>query len=106
MHTAYPTKLTLIDLLSAAGKHYNDNYLAEYFDQANGGPRHNGSGDTLAEFIVREISDTFDAHSSRIDQVAAAVRSLEQAKEDIQNAIEGLKELRDFTSTPLHNWPR
>ena len=85
------TRLTLTDLLNAANKHYDDNYLSAYFDAATGGPI-TGSGDTLAEFIVRELRESFDGKSSRKRQVVAAVHSLVRAKEDIQNAIDGLQE--------------
>ncbi len=86
------TRLTLMDLLNTANKHYDEKYLSMYFDVASGG-RKAGSGDTLAEFIVSELREGFDGKSSREQQVAAAVRMLERAKEDIQNAIVGLQEL-------------
>ena len=85
-------RLKLTDILRAANKHYDEGYLSLYFDVATGGPR-TGSGDTLAEFIVREIRENFDGKSSRKRQVGAAVSRLERAKEVIQNAIDGLVEL-------------
>src|SRR5579864_5420161 len=78
--------LTLTDLLNAANKHYDDSYLSVYFDVTTGGPR-TGSGDSLAEFIVSELRESFDGQSSRERQVSVAVRMLEGAKQDIQNAI-------------------
>jgi hypothetical protein len=86
------TKLTLTDLMNAANKHYDDSYLSVYFDMTTGRLRA-GSGDSLAEFIVKELRENFDGESSRERQVAAAVQVLEGAREDIQNAIRGLKEL-------------
>ena len=86
------TRLTLTDLLNAANKHYDDSYLSVYFDVTTGGPRA-GSGDTLAEFIVSELRESFDRESSGERQLAVAVRMLERAKDDIQNAIRGLQEL-------------
>ncbi len=84
--------LTLMDLLNAANEHYDENYLSMYFDVTTAG-RRAGSGDTLAEFIVCELREGFDGRSSRERQVAAAIRVLERAKEDIQKAIVGLREL-------------
>jgi hypothetical protein len=86
------TRLTLMDLLNGANNHYDGSYLSVYFDAATGEPR-TGSGDTLAEFIVCELRESFDGKSSRGRKVAVAVRMLERAKEDIQNAIDGLREL-------------
>lgn len=91
--TATPRmRLTLMDILNAANEHYDESYLSAYFDVTNGG-RRAGSGDTLAEFIVCELRESFDEKSSRERQVAAAVRMLERAKADIQNAIVGLQEI-------------
>ena len=84
------TKLT--NLLNAANKYYDESYLTAYFNVATGG-RRAGSGDTLAGFIVSEVRESFDGKASRERQVAAAVDILEQAKKDIQNAIDGLREL-------------
>lgn len=85
-------KLTLMDILNAANQHYDERYLSTYFDVRNQA-RRSGSGDTLAEFIVRELNETFNGRTSRERQVATAVRALERAKDDIQNAIEGLQNL-------------
>jgi len=67
-------------------------HLSVYFDMRTGG-RKIGSGDTLAAFIVSELRESFDTKSSRKRQVAAAVRVLEHARKDIQDAISGLQEL-------------
>jgi len=87
-----PKRLNLIELLKAANTHYADSYLSLYFDMRSGAPKR-GYGDTLAEFIVRELRESFDERFSREQQVTAAVSALERAKEDIQDAIEGLREL-------------
>lgn len=92
MATTQPTRLTLMDLLNAANEHYHENYLSMYFDVRTG-RRRAGSGDTLAEFIVRELHENFDRTSPPERQVADAVRALERAQEDIQDAIVGLREL-------------
>ena len=91
MTTTQRTGLKLTDILNAANKHYDENYLSVYFDTTTGGPS-TGSGDTLAEFIVCELRESFNGKSSRERQIEAAVLSLLSAKEDIQNAIDGLQE--------------
>ncbi len=85
-------ELTFPELLNAANKHYDENYLSAYFD-AESGRYKKGSGDTLAEFIVRELRESFDWKGSRERRVSVAVRALERAKQDIQRAIDGLREL-------------
>jgi hypothetical protein len=50
----------LPDLLNAANRNYRDGYISEYFDAKTGRAKRGGSGDTLAEFIVREIGEIFD----------------------------------------------
>lgn len=85
-------KLGLAELLNSANKRYNENYLSAYFDVMTGDQKE-GSGDTLAEFIVLEIRETFDERRSRKRQIALAVRALERAKQDIQSAIDGLCEM-------------
>lgn len=91
------TKLTLMNILNAANEHYDESYLSAYFDATTGEPIAR-SGDTLAEFIVRELRETFEEQSSRERQVATAVRVLDRAKDCIENAIVGLEELKSAGS--------
>jgi hypothetical protein len=84
--------LTLADLLNVANKHYGESYLSRYFDGATGRFKR-GSGDTLAQFIVHELGESFDSEHRREHQIAAAVQALERAKKDLQRAINGLREL-------------
>jgi len=48
-------------------------------------------GDTLAEFIVREIRDTFDPNATRSQQLEDAGRVLVNAIDDLENVIERLR---------------
>lgn len=91
--------LTLVELLNAANRRYDDSYLSEYFDRITGKPKA-GSGDGLAEFIVRELRETFDEDSSRTNQIASAVATLQRAGNDIQNAINGLREIKNVRPYP------
>jgi hypothetical protein len=85
-------QFSLADLLNAANRHYPEGYLSVYFDTTTGEVK-SGSGDTLAKSIVCDLRETFDERSSRKQQIATAVHLLEHAKKDIQNAIDGLREL-------------
>ena len=82
-------RLSLVELLNLANEAYDDGYLAEYFDPDTGTPRQ-GSGDTLAEFVVREIRDTFDPNASRCAQLEEARRVLMNAIDDLESVIERL----------------
>jgi hypothetical protein len=82
--------LSLVELLNIADEAYDDGYLAEYFDPGTGASR-TGLGDTLAEFIVREIRDTFDPNATRSQQLEEARRVLMNAIDDLENVIERLQ---------------
>ncbi len=83
-------KLTLVELLNLANEAYVDGYLAEYFD-AETGERRQGSGDTLAQFIVAELRDTFDAEASRSAQLQEGRRALSHAIDDLEGVMERLQ---------------
>ena len=61
--------MKLLELLNTANRGYPDGYLAEYYDTRTG-ERKSGSGDTLALFVVIELTETFDPEAddeARID---------------------------------------
>lgn len=91
-------RLALQDLLNGANRRYEDGYLSMYFDPATG-KANAGTGDGLAEFIVRELREIFDESSTRKKQIALAIHTLQRASNDIQNAIDGLRELDDAWKT-------
>jgi hypothetical protein len=72
-------------LLRAANQYYSEGFLANYFDE-NTGEFVEGSGDGLARFIVVELTEAADSP-------LAAIVLLENAKGDLDQAIEGLREL-------------
>lgn len=82
--------LSLVGLLKIADEAYEEGYLAEYFDPDTGAARA-GSGDTLAEFIVSEIRDTFDSNATRCAQLEEARRVLMNAIDDLETVIERLR---------------
>lgn len=81
-------ELTILDVLNAANDGYQDGYLSEYYDEETGELKE-GQGDTLAEFIVKEIHDTFDPKSE--DHFLVAVHTLEIAIKDLQDVISALE---------------
>jgi len=79
--------LSLAALLHLANSRYPDGWLSEYFDPATG-ERTAGSGDTLAQFIVIEISETFVPDAPTIEQLEAARRVLLRAVDDLHHVIQ------------------
>ena len=79
--------MNLNDLIHKAAAAYPDARLLAYWDgqRAVSNP---AGGDTLAEFIVRELCDTFDAKAGTQSQVAEAVRVLRKALADVQAVLE------------------
>lgn len=65
--------MKLLELLNAANQGYPDGYLAEYYDTKTG-TRKRGRGDTLAEFIVLELIDTFDPKTDDDAQIGIGVK--------------------------------
>jgi hypothetical protein len=80
-------RLTLVALLGLANEAYPDDELAGYFDPKTGEPRQ-GDGDGLAQFIVRELRDTFDRGASRDGQIEEARRCLNNAIRELELVIE------------------
>jgi len=86
--------MKLVDLLNKASAGYDDDFLSEYFDTDTGDLKE-GHGDTLAEFIVVELTETFDSDGDDEDQMSEAVRVMERAKRDLEDVITAL----------LKSWP-
>jgi hypothetical protein len=82
-------KLTLLELLYLANDAYPDGFLAEYYD-AKTGERQPGSGDSLARFIVAEVSETFNSDAPRSAQLREARIALGRAIDDLESVIEAL----------------
>ena len=77
-------------LLKAANQYYSEGFLANYYDE-NTGELVEGSGDGLARFIVVELIEAADSP-------LAAIVLLENAKGDLDLAIEGLQEINDHNA--------
>jgi hypothetical protein len=78
------------ELLDIANKGYPDGFLATYYDK--NGKFCESTGDSLARFIVVELIETFDPKLTDEEQLDSAVRTLERAKQDIQDVINSLQQ--------------
>ena len=85
--------LKLVDLQKLASKGYADgDGVGDYFDPETGEVTEWKSGDSLEWFMHAEISDTFDPDASDSDQIDRVIACIEQAQNDLQGAIESLRE--------------
>ncbi len=82
-------KLSLLELLNLANEVYPDGFLAEYYN-AKTGERQQGGGDSLARFVVAELSETFDPSAARAAQLQEARNALNHAVDDLERVIEVL----------------
>jgi len=57
-----------------------------------------GTGDTLAEFIVREIVDTFDVDAGDKNQIDAALCAMRWASVELGAVIKALEKSKDSYS--------
>ncbi len=80
---------------------YPDAMTRNYWDPVQRRPAP-GSGDTLAEFIVKEIADTYDAKASHSEQLAEAIRVLERARSDIGNVVSALHQVQSLPEPENH----
>ena len=90
--------MKMVDLLNLANSKYPDGFLSEYYDEQ--GQLKDGSGDTLAKFIVSEIQDTYNQEASDAEQVAEAARVLETARRELRGVIEVLEGQRAGRPVP------
>lgn len=78
--------MKLAELLQIANSGYSDGLLSL---PINGEPPRT-VGDTLAEFIVLELSETFDEDEDSDSQISEAIRVLTAAQEDLDRTIQAL----------------
>ena len=81
--------MKLIDLINTVDEGYGDGCISAHFDPDTSEVKHQ-QGDTLAEFVVIELSESFDPDADDEDQISAAVFAMERAKQDIENVITAL----------------
>lgn len=79
--------MTLDELIDIADGAYDDGLVRQYFEDPD-----ENHGDTLAEFVVHEISDTFDPDLPREKQIAEAIRLMTSAIRQLQDVVSALEE--------------
>ena len=87
--------MDLVELQKMADKGYaNGESMVdnEYFKPDTGEPTDWHSGDSLNWFMHIEIAETFDKDSPDDMQIREAITALESGQNDLQGAIESLRE--------------
>lgn len=90
VHRKLSQRMSVRELLDKANRGYPDGFLSEYYNTK--GNFREGRGDTLAEFIVVELIETFDPDATEDEQLDEAVRAMERAREDIEGVIRALRD--------------
>lgn len=85
--------MKLSEIIAIADAAYPDGLVQAYFDEPDG--QH---GDTLAEFIVRELGDAYDADASSQEQLAEAVRVMQRAMDELEAVVAALEGEANRTS--------
>ena len=91
--------MTLVELLNIANQGYPDQWLSQLYDNQTGEilPDAEDKGDSLALFIVRELTEcSVDSDPSDV-QLAAAVAVMEKAVLDLAGVFGALKKALDET---------
>jgi len=78
--------MTLSEIIAIASNAYPDSAVDAYFEDLEG--QH---GDTLAEFIVRELQDVYDADASSQDQLSEAARAIRRARDELDQVLAALE---------------
>ena len=73
-------------IIAVADRAYADGLVQAYFDHPD-----QNHGDTLAEFIVRELQDVYDAEASDEDQWSEAARVMRRARDELNNVLAALE---------------
>ena len=86
--------MKLNELLEIAHRAYPEEHTRLCWDAKKQKVR-TGTGDTLAEFVVREIADTFDTDAPEENQLDAALSSMRWACTELTAVIEALEAARN-----------
>ena len=86
--------MTLSELLEVAHRAYPEEHIRLCWDAKKQKVR-TGTGDTLAEFVVGEIADTFDPDASEENQLDAALSAMRWACTELTAVIEALEAARN-----------
>lgn len=92
--------MKLNELMARASAGYPDG-LEMFYDEESGEPLKDASGDTLAKFVVIEISETFDPDCTDEEQVEEAIRVMSKGVEELQSVVDALRRTKENSDSEL-----
>ena len=83
--------MTLNQLVCRAASAYPEAYVLNYWTLDKESPRANpDADDTLAEFVARELYQSYEPDASDGEQLATAVKLMQSAADDLQAVAHAL----------------
>lgn len=85
--------MKVVEILDIAAAAYPEEYLRHYYhaNGLNAGEfNQKGSGDTLAEFIVKEIISTYDPERTSLEQLKDAHNVMQRASSELDCVVNDL----------------
>ena len=76
--------LTLDEIIQIANEVYPDGLIGQAYNQIRHSKKRPNVGDGLAEFIVRELKETFDPKAPRLNQLTEAARVMSTARSELE----------------------
>lgn len=77
--------MTLNQLVCRAASAYPKAFVLKFWDPLKEEPKADlAAGDTLAEFIARELYESFEPEDTDDEQIATAVKLMQSAADDLQ----------------------
>ena len=87
--------MTLNAIVTRAASVYPDCWVLQYWDMKKQCTVDNREGgDTLAQFIARELHETFDPDAPDKEQLDMAIRKMREAAKDLQAVAASLDNLK------------
>jgi hypothetical protein len=87
--------MTINELIAAAAGAYPEAFVLQYWDVQASEPVENpDGGDSLAEFIARELADTYDGAATNEAKIATAARKMREAARDLNAVADALAALK------------
>jgi hypothetical protein len=90
--------MKLKNLIKIIDKAYPDGMVGQAFGKD--GTEITSPGDTLAEFIAREVTETFDPEAKTTDQLAEALRVMNSAHREVGEVVDALEQALKIASPP------
>lgn len=83
--------ISLLAILKAAGVGYDAEYpWIDYIDGKGRLIAPGAAGDTLIDFLIREIGDSYSPDATRTEQIEAAIETVNKAKQQLEDVTRAL----------------